>query len=227
MRFFDVHTHLLPQIDDGAYDKEQSKKMISMLSTQNISDIFLTPHFYPYKMSINDFVKKRQISFEQIKENFDEFSIKPYLGAEVYLVDTIFRYEDISELCIDKSSYILTEIPFDESSDEKVISMLRKLCANYSVKPIVAHIERYSSFFTYKFVKELNEIGCLVQFDISSLKYIFLRRKIKKYIKKGLIHLAGTDCHDIDKRKPDFSIMKKYLSDSMIDYLFSNAHISF
>ncbi len=227
MRVFDIHTHLLPGIDDGARDKEQSRQMISSLKEQGVTDVFLTPHFYHYEMSLEKFVEKRHKAFLQVSDFFVENNIKPYLGAEVYFVDTIFRYDDISELCIDKGDYILIEIPFNGVSSEKVISMLYKMCANYSVNPIIAHIEKYPEFFNRKFLEELKEIGCLVQFDIDSLKKYFIRKKLIKYIQKGLIQLAGSDCHNLSDRKPDFCILKKYLQESMVKYLFNNGYMLF
>ncbi len=227
MRFFDIHTHILPGVDDGAKDKEQSREMIKMLKEQGITDIILTPHFYPYETSLDSFIEKRQKAFGEISSYFDEYEITPHIGAEVFLVDMLFGMEDISELCIDKTSYILVELPFNEWNQGKVLKMLNKLCANFQVTPILAHIEKYPAFFKKSFLKEVNKLDYLMQIDIDSLKNPFLKRKIKKYIEKGYIQFAGSDCHNIKNRKPNFDVMKKNLIEMMSLFLFNNSDITF
>ena len=210
MRFIDVHTHLLPEIDDGAKDMNQTMQMIEMLKNQGISEVFLTPHFYHFKTTIEAFCLKRQESLNLVKNIFDENKIKFHLGAEVYLIDTLFVYDDISALCIGDSNLVLVELPFETTSVEKIYSMINKLCANYSVRPIIAHIERYPAYFNENVLSELNKMDCLIQFDIQSLKNFFLRKKIQKFVKNGLIHLAGSDCHDSVVRKPDYVLLNKF-----------------
>lgn len=225
MRFFDTHTHILPGIDDGSKNKEESLNMIKMLGEQGITDIILTPHFYNYETTLEKFVKKRNDAFDEIKEFFGE--ITPHLGAEVYLVDTIFGIEDITELCIDKSNYILVELPFNEHNQGKVISMINRLCATFQVIPILAHIEKYHSFFNAEFLREVSKIDCLVQIDIDSLKHPLLRRKINKFIERGYIQFVGSDCHNLKERRPNFDVLKRNLPPIMCEFLHNNSDITF
>ncbi len=227
MRFFDVHTHILPGVDDGAKNKEESLELIKMLKKQGITDIILTPHFYTYQTSLEKFIAKRNKAFEEIKDYFDENKIIAHLGAEVYFLDTLFGLEDISELCIEESNYILIELPFNERNTKKVLSMLNRLSATFQVVPILAHIEKYPVFFNREFLTEAKKMDCLVQFDIESLKFPLLRKKIKGFIEQGYIQFAGSDCHDIKERKPNIDIMKKYLPQIMCEFVFDNSNITF
>lgn len=227
MRFFDVHTHILPNIDDGSASVEESKQMIEVLKNQGVTDIILTPHFYHYEMTLDHFLEKRNEAFSKIEEIFKDLGITPHIGAEVYLINTLFRYDDISELCIDKGQYILVELPFDEKDSQKVLKKLHKLSANYSVKPILAHIEKYPAFFNTRFLTEVNKLGYVTQIDVDSLKNPFKKRKIIKFIEKGLIQLAGTDCHNLKERKPDLEVLKKTVPDIMAEFLFNNSDITF
>lgn len=227
MRFFDVHTHVLPGIDDGAKTKEESLELIKMLKEQGITDVILTPHFYTFETSLARFIAKRKNAFEEIKEYFDSNDIKAHLGAEVYLLDTLFGLEDISELCIDKGSYILVELPFNEKNIKKVLSILNRLSATFQVIPILAHIEKYPDFFNREFLAEAKKMDCLVQFDIDSLKNPLLRKKIKGFIEQGYVQFAGSDCHNLKERKPNIDIMKKYLPQIMCEFVFDNSDITF
>lgn len=227
MRFFDVHTHILPGIDDGAKDKEQSLEMIKMLKEQGITDVILTPHFYPSEISLPSFIEKRKNAFEEIIPYFEELGVNPHIGAEVFLIDMLLGVEDISELCIDKTNYILIELPFNEWNHSKILKMLNKLCANFQVTPILAHIEKYPAFFNRNFLSEIKKMDCLVQIDIDSLNNPFVRRKIKKYIEKGHIHFVGSDCHNTKDRRPNFDVFQKKIIEIMRLFLFNNSDITF
>lgn len=227
MRFFDVHTHILPGIDDGAKNKEQSLEMIKMLKEQGITDIILTPHYYPTETLFSTFVEKRKRAFDEIAPYFDEYGITPHIGAEVFLIDVLFGLEDISELCIDNTNYLLIELPFNEWNQTKILKSLNKLCANFQVVPIIAHIEKYPAFFKKSFLSEINKMDYFAQIDIDSLKNPFLKRKIKKYIEKGYIQFAGSDCHDTQRRRPNFDVLKQNLVEIMELFLFNNSDITF
>lgn len=213
MRQYDIHTHILPNMDDGAKDKEQSKIMLAMLKEQGITDVVLTPHYYPFESPLKAFLKKRKERFDEIKNIFDELGLKAHIGAEVYFSEVLFAQESLTELCIDGKNYLLLELPFGEKNKQKIIDALYQLSANYSVKLILAHLNRYPRFFKNDFLEEVNQMGCLVQVDATVLNNSFKRKKILRYIDNGLIHLVGSDCHNTTTRKPMFDSLKKNLDE--------------
>lgn len=213
MRLYDIHTHILPNMDDGAKDKEQSKIMLMMLKEQGITDVVLTPHYYPFESPLKAFLKKRKECFDEIKDMFDELGLKAHIGAEVYFSEVLFAQESLTELCIDGKNYLLLELPFGEKNKQKIVDALYQLSANYSVKIILAHLNRYPRFFKNDFLNEVNQMGCLVQVDATVLNNSFKRKKILRYIDNGLIHLVGSDCHNLTTRKPVFDSLKKNLTE--------------
>lgn len=213
MRQYDIHTHILPGMDDGAKDKEQSKIMLQMLKEQGITDVVLTPHYYPFESPLKAFLKKRKECFDEIKDVFSELDLTAHIGAEVYFSDVLFAQESLTDLCIDGKNYILLELPFGETKKQKIIDALYQLSANYSVKIILAHLNRYPKFFKRDFMFEISRIGCLVQVDANVLNNVFKRKKILKYIEEGLINLVGSDCHNLTTRKPTFDFLKKNLDE--------------
>ena len=64
MQFYDMHSHILPEFDDGAKSVQEALDLISVLKKQGVNNICLTPHFYTHEMSLEDFVKSRNEAFE-------------------------------------------------------------------------------------------------------------------------------------------------------------------
>ncbi|MBR2861505.1 MAG: hypothetical protein IKB86_06680 [Clostridia bacterium] len=218
----DFHSHLLPGFDDGAKNEAQLEEMLSLLQTQGVKSVVLTPHFYPHSQRISDFVKERNKRVVETKNVFDKFGFKLHVGAEVYLLDTLLTKENLTQLCIDGGNYIMLEIPFGDANEEQLIKLINKLSVDFDVIPIIAHIDRYPRLFKRQFLEELAEIGCLVQFNIECLENVFIRHRVKKFLSDDLLHLAGSDCHNTTTRRPNFDILQKYLSEQLIHKITSN-----
>lgn len=137
----DLHTHILPAMDDGAKDRDEALALISMLKNQGISKIVLTPHYYPHLESIPDFLRRRSISYHSI----EDCGIEMILGSETYLSETLLAMESIEGLCIGKSSYLLLELPYTDKWSLGVFRQIDRLIAKYNVNPIIAHVERYEA----------------------------------------------------------------------------------
>ncbi|MBE7092346.1 MAG: hypothetical protein E7365_04130 [Clostridiales bacterium] len=222
MRLYDIHTHIIPGIDDGAINREQSIEMLKMLKEAGITDVVLTPHYYPFEMPLKSFLKKRQMCFDEIKDVFDELGLKAHLGAEVYLSDVLFALENINELCIDGKNYLLLELPYGEKNKQKIINALHQINANYSAKIILAHLNRYPRFFKKDSLYELNMMGCYIQVDSYLFNCSFKRKKILKLIDMGLVHFVGSDCHNSTTRKPAFDLLKNNIDEKTYYDLLGN-----
>lgn len=213
----DFHTHILPSIDDGAKNTEISIKMINELISQGIEKIVLTPHFYSNEISINDFVKKREKSYNDLIANSNIKKENLILASETYFTDYIFNNKDISDLYIGKTNYIMLELPYSESISNRFIEKIKKLIYTYNVIPIIAHVERYPDVINNtKIYRKLLDLGCLFQMNLSSLNNnFFKKRKLLKLIKFEYINVLGTDCHNLTTRPP---IYKEY-ADLIIENL--------
>ncbi len=222
MRLYDIHTHILHDIDDGAKSLEESKKMLEVLKNNGITDVFLTPHYYPFDMPVERFAEKRQRRYNEILPIANELGLTLHIGAEVYYSDVLLANNDISALCMGQSNYIMIELPFCVKNAQIIINSLYKLCARFSVHIIIAHIDRYPRFFKKRFLREIDAMGGIVQVDTDSLKKYFLRKKILKFIKLGFIQCAGTDCHGAEKRTPELEKLKESVDEETYFYLLNN-----
>ena len=219
----DMHLHLLPAIDDGAKDEKIVLELVERLKKQGIDEICLTPHFFSNHDQLFEFVAQRKASLEKVKHIFNQEKIKVRLGSEVLLSRNIFSNESLEELCFENTRYMLVEIPTSIKKQKTLEQHINKLFANYSITPIIAHVERYRWLFNYKGLVWLNDIGCRVQFDNAALLKRRDRKKILQFIDLGLIHLCGSDAHDLEKRTANFDLLDEYLTDEQKEYLFDNA----
>lgn len=214
----EMHCHILPKIDDGSKDVETSLKMIKRLQAQGAKSIVLTPHFYTDSIYLNDFVNNRQYSLNRLREALNDNSVKLIPAAEVYITDYLFNNESIDELCIGNSHYMLTEHSFSCDFRQDTFDRLLNLYYEYKVKPVLAHIERYDALMEDEYLLESYiEMGCMTQVNIGSFADgpKRKRKKLFKYLENGLIHLIGSDCHNLDTRPPDYEkgvseIIKRY-----------------
>ena len=199
----DLHTHILPCMDDGARSVEESVKLILAEKKQGITDIALTPHFSPQSESIEDFITRRDESFkmlsDKLKQN-DLFSdINLHLGAEVRY-DPNLIYKDVFKLCIGNTSYMLLEL---ENSHPFNLEQTVGWLLSKGVTPIFAHVERYGYLIrNKKLMEEFLYEGVLFQCNATSLLSRHHSRKVKQLIKKGYVQLIASDTHGTEERPP-------------------------
>lgn len=214
----ETHCHILPKIDDGSKSVEMSIEMINMLKAQGAEAIILTPHYYSDSISLEDFLARRDRSFNMLKESLPKGSPSLYLGAEVYMSSYLFNYENLDRLCVGNSRYMLVEHRFSCDFGKDTFDRLTNLYYDYQIKPILAHIERYDALMSDKeLLKDYIDMGCLTQVNINAFVNSTRKQKKKlfKYLEYGLIHLIGSDCHNLDRRPPNYQdgineIVKKY-----------------
>lgn len=196
----DLHTHLLPYIDDGASDLETALQMTEALYTQNVRKAVCTPHFDPSGSSMEDFDKQRSFAIAKL----EGARIQLIPASETTLHEYLFHYYDLSKLCIENTRYLLLELPYQKKLDKKIFDNIKNLIDYYNIIPIIAHIERYHAI-KRKQMKTLIELGCMLQLNTGALLNKKTRKKALRYIKKKYIHVIGSDCHDMQRRPPSMS----------------------
>jgi protein-tyrosine phosphatase len=194
----DLHTHILPGIDDGAETTHEALLLSEALYRQNIRIAVCTPHFDSTKTSLQEFVSKRTAAILQMQPS--KILLKP--GSETILNDYLFYYPDLSCLCIDDTRYILLEMPFTRKWSNHVIGMLDQLVYYYSLIPIIAHIERYPAARNKKHIRRLIDAGCIIQVNATSIFDRKYCRRVLHYIRNGLIDVVASDCHNMNNRPP-------------------------
>lgn len=209
---YDMHSHVLPNIDDGSTTVEMSLDMLRALKEQGVENVLFTPHFYAYRTDVDSFLKKRKESIDSILNALKENSIdiNLYVGAEVLYFDDIWCAENVDKLVIEGTKYIMVEFPFSRFNDFMMDRISRLISKGYI--PIIAHVDRYLRYNRgLKYFYKLVEMGALLQMNMYSVTSFISRMRMKPLIKRGLISLFGTDAHNMQDRKPDYGDALPYI----------------
>lgn len=204
----DIHAHILPGIDDGAANWEESRKMLEMAYNQGIHTIIATPHF-SRKQSFNQLQELTGKLNEEAKKIYPDFQI--YLGQEILYFDSLVDYlKEGKALTLANSRYILVEF-MPNVRYHNLYQWVRKiLMAGYL--PVIAHVERYHTLRKENRLQELAAIGCYLQMNYRSLEGGFFdsnTRWCRRCVLNGDIHFLGTDMHHSSYRTP---VIKKSLN---------------
>ena len=162
--FVDIHSHILPGIDDGAKNIEESLNMINKIKEMGFSKIIGTPHTYQgLYNNTNESIKN---SFNLVKKNLKENIEIDY--ASEYLLDySLIEKAEKGVLLAIKGKYILVEMSYLGPS-LNLDEILHKIIAKGYI-PILAHPERYSYYYRlFNQYYKLKKIGCLFQLNLLS-----------------------------------------------------------
>ena len=167
--FVDFHSHVLPSIDDGSPDVNTSIEMLRMMAAQGVKKVIATPHFDATQTSPKEFIEKRNVS-EQILRNAIEESGEEddlprlYVGAEVLYYPGISHSESIKELCLANTKLLLLEMPFFVW-DGTTVDEILKMKGNLNVSPVLAHLDRYFSLQKKAVLDDIVNSDLLIQIN--------------------------------------------------------------
>ena len=208
----DIHTHILPHIDDGAKDSATAIAMLNMEREQGVHTLLLSPHYYGKTRSPKEFLEKRQEMYARIREQIPT-DLQIRLAAEVHFTGiNPIDDEEMCSLAIEGTEYLLVEFPFTTAWTASLLDRLSQFVYDTAYTPIIVHVERYQEVKKKPaLLTELIHMGCLLQVNTGS----FLGGKDKGFayalLKHGLVHCLGTDTHDAEDRAPDYAQAKQAL----------------
>lgn len=209
MQICDLHSHILPEMDDGARSVEESLELIASLKKQGIHNICFTPHFYTHRRSIDSFLEKRANAYAKFLPEKPE-DVNIVLGAEVYVTKYLFKNDgrdDFSGITYGKSRYILTEYGYESTFSGKTLRYLDIFQQNHGLVPIIPHVERYGYLIDNPdVIRDLRHMGVIIQTNISNYTAkspFFKKRKLLRYISEGLIDVLGSDAHSFTHNTPE------------------------
>ena len=212
----DFHTHILPQMDDGSSSAEESLAMLREEMRQGVESLVLTPHFYPAKMDPQQFLQRRERSWETLQKAVEEAQAKhsgaehpgaaetfPEMipGAEVHYFEGIARTDGLSCMHLGNSRFLLLEMPFTRWTDRMITDVI-ELHHRADTRVILAHMERYLKYQHQDVWDTLRRQGILLQANASFFLDLRTRRKAVTLLKREYIHVLGSDCHNMDTRPP-------------------------
>lgn len=210
----DIHTHLLPNFDDGPKSIDDTRNMLTLSERDGTKEIVLTSHILVPK----DYEREAEIleKFELIKKLIrkDKRKLKIYLGGEIFMhpdteLNHVFSTFDNNKV------YALVEFgmrQIPEFVPQKLFDWIMK-----GYKPILAHPERYLPIIknpTYAF--KFAQMGVALQINAGSLLGIFgesVRKCAYQLIDHKLVHFVASDGHDINSRSISLREAYRFVSE--------------
>lgn len=205
----DLHTHILPGMDDGAKDVQESVTMLRAERDQGVDTVVLTPHFYRDQEDVLHFLQRRSSALEQLDAHIQQLPEQEQtglprmlLGAEVAWRGDLVNCEELHRLCIEGTKNLLLELPFTPWSGQ-MFNRIYDLMGRTGITPIIAHLERYLYRQRPEHIREVLQMGVPVQASGDILSRPLARRRTIKMLRWGQIQLLASDCHDCAQRKPN------------------------
>lgn len=224
----DMHSHLIPGIDDGAKTIEDSIALIKELHALGYKKFITTPHI------MSDFYRNTPEiilgGLEQVREAIKAENIPVTIdaAAEYYLDDGfIHKLEEEKLLTIGENNHLLFEISYVNAPDNLMEVIFRMQVLGY--KPIMAHPERYPFWGNnFDFYGSLRDQGVLLQLNVNSLSGYYgpdAKRIAEKLIEKEWVDLVGTDTHATKHIQALHRTVKEKSFRKVIEFNLLNKHL--
>lgn len=221
MSVIDFHSHVLPGIDDGSRNSEESLGMLQLSASQGIDVMAATSHFYATEDRISSFLDRRKYSEERLRNRMnneltEEKSLpRLIVGSEVAFFSGISRAERLEELTYEGTDLLLLEMPFTKWGKSE-LEEVRYILERRQLRIVLAHLERFLMIpGNKKNIYELMELPVYVQINAGSFERWGQRRQILKMIKKKGMIFLGSDCHGIHHRAPNLKNGREALEKMM------------
>ena len=210
----DIHTHVLPGVDDGSSSLEESLWLGKALADQGVTLIAATPHFYADRQRPSQFLQCREQAERLLWSRWPQ-EYPPFLvGAEVHYFDGMSRTEELSQLTLESTNILLLEMPFSSWSQRMVEEVL-EIQTRRNLQVLLAHVERYLPFQEGRVWEQLRQGGVWTQCNASFFLRWRTRGKALRMLRKGEIHMLGSDCHNQLTRPPRLGEARAAIEKSM------------
>jgi protein-tyrosine phosphatase len=207
----DIHTHILPDADDGARSWEMAKEMCAVAAQDGITQMVATPH------ANDEFAYDRSRNQQALDKLQHAVNIKLTLGCDFH-----FSYENIraaqakpQDFTIGTTKYLLLELS-DFGATAAVVEGVREL-EQAGIKPILTHPERNPVLQrNQEFILKLEQVGCLIQVTASAFTGYWGEpvQKIAEWLlKRHAIHVIASDAHDTKRRPPVLSAARRRVTE--------------
>ena len=205
----DIHTHILPAVDDGPDTIEESIKICKVAANDGIKTIVATPHSMDgvYEAKSDEILKMVEVLNQQLKENQIDIEILP--GAEIHINEGLVENIKSGDVLTinNGGKFILFELPFifiPPGTDKFIFNLKVN-----GIVPILAHAERILAFQKNpELLEQLVNIGARVQINAHGLtkRANPRERKCAEWLLKNrLVHFIASDTHSLKGRPPILS----------------------
>lgn len=226
--YTDIHSHLLPGIDDGSKSNEETILLISELKKIGFQNFITTPHIYHSVWNNTSSIIKNKNNEANLL--LESKGISPIKAAAEYMIDehflSLIQNKDL--LCL-KDNHVLVEMSYFNAPIQLYDVLFELQLAGY--KPILAHPERYNFYHNnFDEYKKLKKQGCLFQLNLLSTVGYYgsnVSKIADQLLKNNMIDFVGSDVHHI-KHIKSFNMKLTIKNDNkLVLALKNNTHFTF
>ncbi len=195
--YIDIHSHLLPGIDDGAQTFEDSLRLTQALQGFGATKLITTPHVIQHfwENSSENIREKEVATRSELEQN--KLSIPIRAAAEYMMDDYFVKLFQSEKLLTLKDNYVLVEMSYLNPPIQLYSILFELQVAGYI--PVLAHPERYTFFHNnFDEYQKLINAGCLLQLNLLAVVGYYgegITEVAKKLLKKGMYRFVGSDVH--------------------------------
>jgi len=194
----DIHSHILPGIDDGSRSIDETMEMLKEAEKAGFKEIITTPHYFEGYYEINEILRAQLINNIKAQMNAQKVSVSLYIGNEIYMTENIMDNVKLKKASsLNYKKYVLIEFDLNVKP-MNMLNLIYKILKERYV-PILAHPERYRFIQQDPIVlNELTSNGVLLQCNYGSFIGMYGKKAeiiAKKLLKNNMISFLGTDAH--------------------------------
>lgn len=195
--FIDIHSHLLPGIDDGSKSMDETQSLITQLQAIGFKEFITTPHIYTNVWDNTESIISKKCT--EVTQHFQDISKPvPLTAAAEYMLDSHFLHRLEHEKMLPlKNQYLLIEMSYLNAPIQLYDLIFQIQLAGYT--PVLAHPERYGFYHhNFKEYQQLKKTGCLFQMNLLSAVGYYGKNVMlcaDKLLANNLIDFVGSDVH--------------------------------
>ncbi|SFT76585.1 Tyrosine-protein phosphatase YwqE [Lishizhenia tianjinensis] len=215
----DVHSHLIPGIDDGAQNVDASIGMLTKFKALGYNRIITTPHVYSdlYPNTTKSITDAYNVLLDELEKT--KLDIQVEVAAEYFFDETFLEKIENDDVLSWAGNHVLFEFSF--TNEPMGIDGLIFQLQTKGYIPVLAHFERYLYYHgSVEKARELRDKGVLIQVNLNSLTGHYgphIKKQAELLIDNKLVDLAGTDCHRIEHLQLLESHLKRSYFHKLLD----------
>ena len=222
----DLHTHILPEIDDGSDGVDTSLAMLRREAEQGVTAVCATSHYYAKHSSIPAFCERRAEALERLSAVLTEDLPWVLPAAEVAYFPRM-EEQDLMPLCIQDTRTLMLEMPFADWTSLQT-EAVEALVLDCGYQVVLVHPERFCFSKSNKHrLEKLAELPIGLQINAGSLLRWGTRRLALDLLQLAHWPLLGSDCHNLTSRPPNLKegqeIIRKKLGEDFLRQMDENA----
>jgi protein-tyrosine phosphatase len=213
----DFHSHILPGMDDGADSLRTSLAMLRESALQGVDILCATPHFSADEDEVDAFLSRREEACAHLrsamKKNGGDAFPEIRLGAEVQYFPGLSEAEEVGELCLEGTPFLLIDPPMAPWSDD-MLDEIEHCVKTLRCVPVIAHIDRCMHLLhDESLIARTKGRRMLIQANGSFFIHRRSRERALKHLEAGDIHFLGSDCRNLQDRGPNLG----YAADIIVE----------